>query len=202
MISTEQFMTCFPNNKEPMLWTELVCKLLPEHNINTPQRLCHFLAQTGHESNGFTILKENLNYSAEALAKTWPRRFPPNIAAQYARQPERIANRAYADRMGNGDEASGDGWKFAGKGIIQLTGRSNITQFSRIIGLPVDETVKYLTTKEGALLSACWYWSNNGLNLLADGNQLVTITRKINGGTNGLADRQARFKKIAEVLGI
>lgn len=189
------FSKCFPKNSEVGAWAEAVAKVLPEYQIDTPKRLAAFLAQCGHESQGFTAVKENLNYSAEALTATWPKRFPPEVAKQYARQPERIANRAYCDRMGNGPEASGDGWKWRGRGVIQLTGRWNYLDFSKSVDMALEDVVAYLETKAGAVESACWFWKTRNLNPLADDGDIIGITKIINGGVNGAADRQQRYER-------
>lgn len=200
MVTADQFRKLFPNNKEPEAWAAALSATLPAYGIDTPARIAPFLAQTGHESEGFTATRENLNYSAEALARTWPRRFPSDVAARYARQPEKIANRAYADRMGNGPEASGDGWKFRGRGPLQATGKDNYAAFARHKGMTLDEVVACLETKEGGIEFACWFWVNNGLNELADAGKFVTITKRINGGVNGLDDRQSRLAQAQVVF--
>lgn len=162
--------------------------------FDNPKRMAAFLAQIAHESGGFNFVKENLNYSAQALRRTWPRRFTTlAIAQQYARNPEKIANKVYANRMGNGPESSGDGYKFRGRGLIQLTGKDNYSRFARSIGKTLDETIAYLETAEGAVASAAWYWDVNKLNIYADKDDFVGLTRRINGGTIGLADRQHHY---------
>jgi putative chitinase len=164
--------------------------------INTPNRVAGFLAQIGHESGGFRFTSENLNYRAEMLTRLWPSRFPPGVAESYAMQPERIANRAYCDRMGNGDEASGDGWKYRGRGLIQLTGKDNYANFSMSADNEALVKPDLVAEPELAALSAGWFWSTNNLNLAADQKDIVTMTRKINGGINGLDDRQMRYSRI------
>lgn len=168
--------------------------------INTPERVAGFLAQIGHESGGFRFTSENLNYRAEALTRVWPSRFPPGIAESYAMQPEKIANRAYADRMGNGDEASGDGWKYRGRGLIQLTGADNYASFSLDADNEALSDPDSVAEPELAALSAGWFWKKNGLNALADNRDIVGMTRRINGGTNGLDDRQMRYSRLISVL--
>ncbi|MBT0665739.1 glycoside hydrolase family 19 protein [Geobacter pelophilus] len=194
MISVEQFVKLFPQNKHPQAWTDALNAILPKYGINTRLRIMAFLAQCGHESNGFTDVIENLNYSAEALTLTWPKRFPQGVAEEYARQPERIANRAYADRMGNGPESSGDGWKHRGRGVIQITGKDKYLEFAKAAGKSYDDVFAYLETKEGAIESACWFWVNNGCNALADADKFIALTKRINGGTNGIDDRMARYE--------
>ena len=166
-------------------------------------RLSHFLAQTSHESGGFRLIEENLNYSADGLNKIFPKYFikAGRDAQAYHRQPEKIANVVYASRMGNGDTASGDGYKFRGRGLIQLTGRSNYTALSTDLGVNIEETVAYLTTPEGAVESAAWFWNKNGLNSLADKDDVVAVTKRINGGTIGLEDRQKHTAHFKNILG-
>jgi len=164
-----------------------------EMNAN-PARLAGFIAQCAHESGGFTTIKENLNYSAKGLMGTFKKYFPTeDIANQYAKKPERIANRVYANRMSNGDEASGDGYRFCGRGLIQLTGRANYTKFANDLGMSLEDTVAYLETPNGAVASAGWFWDNNKLNQYCDSGDFVTLTKRINGGTIGLEDRKQHF---------
>lgn len=172
--------------------------------INTPLRLAHFLAQCGHESGGFRVTQENLNYSAKGLMGIFKKYFPTEaIANAYQRNPQKIANKVYANRMSNGDEASGDGFKFRGRGYIQLTGRANYTAFGKSIGEDVASNPDSVSGKY-ALLSAAWFWSNNGLNKLADGGAtdavVTSITKRVNGGTIGLPDRIKHFKEYYHLL--
>jgi putative chitinase len=167
--------------------------------INTVNRVCHFVSQCAHESLGFTFKSENLNYSAEGLRKTFAKYFPDDATAKaYARQPEKIANRVYASRYGNGMETSGDGWRFRGKGYAQLTFKDNYVAFGKAIGEDLTVNPELVATPKYASLSACWFFSSKGLNALADTGStddvVKQITLKINGGYNGLADRLARFK--------
>jgi putative chitinase len=172
--------------------------------INTPLRLAHFLAQCGHESGGFRLTQENLNYSAKGLNGIFKKYFPTEAsAAPYNRNPQKIANKVYSNRMGNGTEASGDGYKFRGRGYIQLTGKDNYTAFGKSIG--IDMTVNPdLVASQYALLSAAWFFTKNGLHKMADGgatDQVVTsITKRVNGGTIGLADRIKHFKEYYHLL--
>ncbi len=173
-------------------------------NINTPLRLAHFLAQCGHESGGFKVTQENLNYSAKGLMGIFKKYFPTQaLAESYQRQPQKIANKVYASRMDNGSEASGDGYKFRGRGYIQLTGRANYTAFGKAINEDIANNPDVVSGKY-ALLSAAWFWSKNGLNTLADGgasDQVVTsITKRVNGGTIGLPDRIKHFKEYYHLL--
>jgi putative chitinase len=165
-----------------------------EMNAN-PARLAGFLAQTAHESGGYNFIKENLNYSAKGLMGTFKKYFPSeDIAKQYEKKPQLIANRVYANRMSNGDEASGDGYRFCGRGLIQLTGRANYTKFAQDLGMSVEDTVAYLETPNGAVASAGWFWDNNNLNQYCDSGDFVTLTKRINGGTIGLEDRKHHFE--------
>jgi putative chitinase len=184
-------------------WYEALNQLLPEYDINTPHRIAHFVAQCAHESGSFRFIKENLNYRAASLRATFPKYFPTDdLARQYERQPERIANRVYANRMGNGDEASGDGWRYCGRGLIQLTGKDNYTFFAGSLGIPVEEAAEYLATFEGAAQSACFYWEQNKLNRFADANDVKGLTRAINGGFIGLEDRIKHTNHALHVMGI
>ena len=194
MITLEQLQKIIPSNKETAAWLEVLNDVLPKYGVDTPTRLAGFLAQTAHESAEFKFIEENLNYSAEGLIKTWPTRFNSNNAKAYARKPEAIANKVYADRMGNGNEASGDGWKFRGRGIKQLTGRENYTRFGNAIGITAEKATEYCSTKRGAVESAAWFWKTNNLNRFADADDIVGLTKAINGGTIGLADRKKRYQ--------
>jgi putative chitinase len=186
-------------------WVDAFNSILPQYQIDTKLRQTAFLAQCAHESGGFTILTENLNYSSDGLQKIFPKYFNnPASAIAYARQPEKIANRVYANRMGNGNEESGDGWKFRGRGLIQLTGKENYTKFSeatyndkRLLADPA-----FLVTFEGAIRSACWFWNTRKLNELADASNLTEITKKINGGYHGLSDRLSKYNTLLEVFDI
>jgi putative chitinase len=183
-------------------WYNALCQILPAYDINTPERVAAFIAQCAHESGYFKFLKENLNYRAESLMKTWPKHFPTlEIAKQYERNPQKIANRAYANRMGNGDEASGDGWRYLGRGLIQLTGKENYSWFAASIETPVEEMPEYLQTFEGAVQSACWFWDQNGLNKFADSRDIVTMSKRINGGTIGMEDRIQKYEKFLKIVG-
>jgi putative chitinase len=175
-----------------------------KYAINTPLRLSHFLSQAGHESGGFKAVRENLNYSAEGLNKIFPKYFPTVEAAKaYARNPEKIANKVYGNRMGNGDEASGDGFKFRGRGYIQLTGKLNYTAFDAAVPEDILKDPELVATKY-PLLSAGWFWGKNNLNALADKGALpgdvTAITKRINGGTIGLIDRQKHFTEYYNLL--
>jgi len=169
---------------------------------NNPKRAAAFLAQIAHESGGFNFVKENLNYSAKGLMTTFKKYFPTEeLAKQYERQPVKIANRVYANRMGNGPEESGDGYKFCGRGLIQLTGKNNYTKFAEDLGISIDETVAYLETPAGAVSSAGWFWDNNNLNGYCDRDDFIGLTKRINGGTIGLEDRKHHYHIALEALG-
>ena len=204
-----------------MITLELLQKLCPKTKANILQlyaeplhevaeyydmyvnmhRAAAFVAQTAHESGGFNFVKENLNYSAKGLMGTFKKYFPTeDLAKQYERKPEKIANRVYANRMANGDEASGDGYKFCGRGLIQLTGRANYTKFAEDLGISIEETVAYLETPAGAVSSAGWFWDNNNLNSYCDKDDFVTLTKRINGGTIGLEDRQHHYHIALDLL--
>ena len=172
---------------------------MKRYEINTPKRLAHFLSQCGHESGGFRVFSENLNYSTEGLLKTFSKYFDAKTAAEYARKPERIANRVYASRMANGNEASGDGWRFRGRGLIQLTGRANYTAYDKAVSENVLENPD-LVAGALALDSAGWFWHTNGLNKIADAGDVTAVTKRVNGGTHGLADRQSRYNAIIQLI--
>ncbi len=201
-LTKEQLKQLLPKNPHIDYWHSALSKLLPEYQINTPQRIAAFIAQCAHESMNFVFLMENLNYKAASLRKTFPKYFPTDeLAAQYALKPEKIANRVYASRMGNGDEASGDGWRYCGRGLIQLTGKDNYTFFAGSLGITVEECAEYMATFEGATQSACWFWETNNLNQWADKGDIVTLTKRINGGTIGLDDRIKHYEHALHVMG-
>ena len=200
MVTRDILSVLAPTNKNIDIWVEAMNTILPKYDIMSPRRLAAFLAQTAHESAGFTAVRENLNYSAQSLMKTWPSRFNATTAATYARQPEKIANKVYANRMGNGDEASGDGWRYRGRGLIQTTGKANYTKLAQYIKKTLQETIEYCETVEGAVESACFYWVSNNLNAIADTGDMAALTRRINGGVIGLADRLDKYKKTLALL--
>lgn len=202
-ITKDQVEQLLHGNPDIDEWYSAMSLLFPKYEINTPARIAGFVAQCGHESQNFKTLEENLNYSAEGLNRTFPKYFVKagRDAQAYHRQPEKIANVVYANRMGNGDTASGEGWKFRGRGVIQLTGKDNYSRFAKYVGKSIDETIEYLKTKQGALESACWFWKTNGLNEIADSGDIVAMTKRINGGTIGLEDRQKHYTHALAVLG-
>ncbi len=188
-------------NKEIHAWYDACVEMFPHYEITTLKRVSYFLAQCGHESNNFITLEENLNYSVQGLMRTFKKYFTDEtIAAQYAKQPEKIANRVYANRMGNGDEKSGDGWNFHGRGLIQLTGKINYSNYARDTGQSLEDAVDHLNHPHGALESACWFWHTRGLNRFCDSDDILTLTKRINGGTLGLDDRTSKYKKAIDIL--
>jgi putative chitinase len=199
--SEDKLEDILTGNKHIEEYHAALCKALPKFEITTEARVAGFLAQCSHESNNFKVLRENLNYSADGLRRIFPKYFKDVDPDDYARQPEKIANRVYANRMGNGDEDSGDGWKYCGRGVIQLTGKDNYTRFASDMGMSLDEVVTYLETIEGAIMSAAWYWNSRKINGAADANDIVKMTKLVNGGTIGLEDRKKHYAHILEVLG-
>ena len=184
-------------------WYDALNAILPEYGINTPERVAAFIAQCAHESGGFKFLKENLNYKAESLLKVFPKYFKTlDDARAYEKRPEKIAYKIYGNRMGNGDESSGDGFRYCGRGLIQLTGKENYSWFAASLEIPVEEASEYLETFEGAVQSACWFWEENKLNQWADKKDILTLTKRINGGTIGLDDRIKHFNHALHVLGV
>lgn len=204
-LTLAQLKQLLPKNPYVDHWHHALSQLLPDYEINTPQRIAAFIAQCAHESGGFMTLKENLNYKPQTLRKIFPKYFPTDeIAQKYASLPnkqEAIANKVYANRMGNGPEESGDGYRYCGRGLIQLTGKQNYSWFAASLGISVEEASEYLQTFEGAAQSACWFWETNSLNELADAGDIVTMTKRINGGTIGLDDRITHYQHALHVLG-
>jgi putative chitinase len=199
----DQLQKILPKVKNVGDWYNAMIDALPQYEINTVERVSAFIAQCAHESGGFTLLQENLNYGAKGLTGTFHKYFTTEADAKpYERQPEKIANRVYANRMGNGDEHSGEGWKYRGRGLIQLTGKDNYRRFSHAAF--DDDTIldnpDLLMEPYYALHSACWFWNDKMLNDYADTQDLVTMTKKINGGTIGLDDRIHHYNHVVEVL--
>ena len=205
-LTKDQLKQLLPKNPYIDQWHGALAQLLPEYEINTPQRIAAFIAQCAHESGNFVFLKENLNYKTPTLRKLFAKYFPTDeLANEYASKPnkqEAIANRIYANRMGNGDEASGDGFRYCGRGLIQLTGKENYSWFAASIEIPVEQASEYLQTFEGAAQSACWFWETNNLNQWADKGDILTLTKRINGGTIGLEDRIKHYEHALHVLGV
>lgn len=204
MLTAEQFKELFPNCKDPDGWVDAMNNVFPKYEIDNPKRIAAFVAQCGHESGGWRVFSENLNYSAKALDAVFPKYFKRagRDAEEYHRQPEKIANVVYANRMDNGDTDSGDGWKYRGRGPIQLTGKANYTAFSEDMEVDaVDNPDIVSEDKEVALMSAIWFWNKNGLNKYADDGDIKTMTRRINGGYIGLEDRIHHWEEALKAMG-
>jgi putative chitinase len=182
-------------SSEAEKWVEPINAAMERFEINTPERVAGFLAQCAHESAHFARTTENLNYSADGLRRVFPKYFRDVDANDYHRQPEKIANRVYSSRMGNGDEDSGDGWRYRGRGLIQLTGRSNYSALAADIDVDVVEDPDLVAEPELAALSAAWFWWKNGLNKFADAQDIVGMTKRINGGTIGLEERRHLYHR-------
>lgn len=198
LISRAQLEAILTNSKNLETYFQPLNEALKKYAINTPLRIVHFLAQVAHESGSFLFVEENLNYSAKALRAVFGKYFPDEATAEaYSRKPEKIANRVYADRMGNGNEASGDGWRFRGRGLVQLTGRDNYTSFQKSAGtnLTDGEAPTKVAEPEFAVRAAAWFWDMRSLNKYADVDDLVTITKRVNGGTHGLEDRKKYLER-------
>ena len=204
----DQLAEIIPGNKQVAEWYAALYEILPMYEITTERRVAHFLSQCAHESANFKRLEENLNYSAKALRAVFGRYFgdaPKRDADEYHRQPEMIANYVYMDefrkyKMGN--IYDGDGWLFRGRGLKQLTGRDNYTKFRETIGMTAEEAAEYVQSFNGSIQSACWFWDTNNLNDIADGDNVKLMTKKINGGSIGLEDRQRRYVVAMNVLGM
>jgi putative chitinase len=206
LITVDQLRAMIPSNKEIDAWCEELNKALPKYDITTDQRIAGFISQCAHESMDFNAMSENLNYREETLNKVFPRYFGPGKrnAAEYAKNPEKIANYVYMDEFRTsklGNTQPGDGWRFRGRGLKQLTGRDNYTRFAKDYDMTAEEAAVWVETKEGALASALWFWNTNKLNAVADTGNVAALTKKINGGDIGLADRQARYAKAMAALG-
>jgi len=201
-LTLEQLRQIIPRNPYVTYWHHALEQLLPDYQIDTPERMAAFLAQCAHESGGFTAIKENLNYRAATLRKIFPKYFPTDeMAQQFAGKPEAIANRVYANRMGNGDEASGDGYRYCGRGLIQLTVKDNYSWFAASLEISPEEASAYMETFEGAAQSACWFWETNNLNQWADRGDILTLTKRINGGTIGLEDLKKHYEHALHIFG-
>ena len=204
-LTKAQLKELLPKNPYIDQWHHALSILLPDYEINTPQRIAAFMAQCAHESGGFIFLSENLNYKPATLRKIFPKYFPDDaIANEYCSRPnkaEAIANRVYANRMGNGPEESGDGYRYRGRGLIQVTGKQNYTWFAASLSITPEEAAEYMQTFEGAAQSACWFWESNNLNQWADKGDILTLTKRINGGTIGLDDRIKHYEHALHVLG-
>lgn len=204
----EHLAAVIPGNTRVDEWHAALCDVLPKYGITTQRRVAHFVSQCAHESNNFRSLEENLNYSEDALNRVFSRYFGAGKrnAAEYARNPEKIANYVYMDeyrssRGALGNTQEGDGWRFRGRGLKQLTGRNNYTRFAQSIGMTAEEAAEYVATEKGAIESAAWFWDTNNLNAIADTDDVVKMTKRINGGDIGLADRQQRYSHAMQVFG-
>jgi putative chitinase len=204
MLTLSQLKQLLPKNPYVEHWHRALSQLLPDYDINTPNRIAAFVAQCAHESGGFMVLKENLNYKAATLRKIFPKYFPNDqIAQEYASKPNKqvaIASKVYANRMGNGDEASQEGYKFCGRGLIQLTGKSNYQAFADSLEMDINDVPEYLVTFEGACQSACWFFEVNNLNRFSDQGDIKGLTRAINGGYIGLEDRIKHYEHALHIL--
>ncbi|BCM26298.1 glycoside hydrolase family 19 protein [Methyloradius palustris] len=205
MITADALKKAFPLCAAPDDWVKALAPAMEKYAINSPARIASFLAQTGHESSQFNRLVEGLNYkTALRLTKVWPKRFPDEASAlPYVNNEEKLANLVYAKRLGNGDSSSGDGYKFRGRGIIQITGRSNYADAGKALGLDLVNQPDLLLQKSHAAMSAAWFWSSRGLNALADDRtddndleDFTEITKRINGGSVGLSERLALLNLI------
>ena len=197
-----QLQQLIVGNTNPNEWYNSLMKYLPYYDINTNKRIAAFMAECCVETGNFTHLKENLNYSAAALVKVWPIHFPNmTVALKYEHKPDAIANRAYANRMGNGDESSGDGSRYLGRGLIQVTGKSNYQLLATDLHMNIADLPHFLVTYDGAVQSACLFWKRNKLNTWADQGNIDEISKVINGGTNGLKERHDNYIHALTVLG-
>jgi len=203
-LTLDQTKILLDNNGQSEKWHNAFLKLFPKYDITTGVRVAGFLAQCGHESNGFRIKEENLNYSAKRLNEVFRRYFSDvgRSTTGYAKNPEALANLVYGNRMDNGPESSGDGYRFRGRGPIQLTGKYNYAEFGKTIGKTAEEVVEYMGTTEGAVESALWFWKTNNLNQYCDNEDLLGMTKRINGGINGLTDRRNRWNKALGLFSI
>lgn len=208
IVSKEQFQKMIPTNTEVDKWYPIAVDFFKKYDIDTVNRIAGFMAQCGHESGDFKNLEENLNYSVDSLLRVFPRYFGNGKAdpRDYARNPEKLANYVYMDvnrsKSGAlGNTQPGDGWRFRGGGIKQLTGRNNYAAFAKGIGMTTEQAADYVRTKEGAFESACWFWKTNGIAKYADADDIVGMSRKINGGEIGLPDRKARYERAKTILG-
>ena len=205
--TAEQLKVLLSGNPETQEWFDAMSEILPKYGIDTPERVAGFVAQCAHESNNFRSLEENLNYSEQALNSVFGRYFGEGKrnAAEYARNPEKIANYVYQDEFRSargalGNTQPGDGWRFRGRGLKQLTGRNNYAAFGKTVDMTADEAAEYVATKQGALESACWFWDTAKCNDFADKLDIVGMSKRINGGTIGLEDRQRRWEQALAVF--
>jgi putative chitinase len=197
--SEEKLISLLPNAKNHKKWFNELKTLLPQFEINTTKRLAAFISQTSYESIGYTVFKENLNYNANTLLTIWNNKFTPESAQAYSRKQEAIANRVYANRMGNGNEESGDGWKYRGRGLIQITGKDAYNKFASYIGMDLDDTIDYLETTHGVIHVSCWLWKNMNLNDFVDANDMVSLIQRL---THGLIDVDKRIEEYNKMINI
>lgn len=202
MLTIDLLKKCLPQARQARLemFIEGFNETFDTFDMTTPERQAMFLAQTAHESGNFNFVEENLNYRAAALTRIWPSRFPADVAAEYGGKPDKIANRAYGGRMGNGPEATGDGFKYRGRGIIQLTGKDNYRACGEALGKDLVAEPDLVAQNPYAVLSAGWFWDTRKLNQWCDKGDILTVTKRINGGTIGLDDRKHHYEHILEVL--
>lgn len=202
LVSREQLHQLFETTKPAIIdkYLDALNEAMERFEINTPPRIAMFLAQIGHESGGLNIVEENLNYRGDRLRVVFPRYFTDVNPEEYAHNPEKIANRVYGNRMGNGPEHTGDGFRYRGRGFIQLTGHDNYAHFAKDMGMDMDEVVEYMKTPAGACSSAAWFWHTHGLNAFADNHDCLGATKRINGGTIGLHERQEIYKEALEIF--
>ena len=203
MITKEQLQSFFEDTDEEVIdkFVDPLNKAMEHFEINNSKRVAMFIAQVGHESGGLNHTAENLNYKAATLSKVFPKYFRDNDPEEYAHNPEKIANLVYSNRMGNGDEESGDGYKYRGRGLIQLTGHDNYKHFADSLEMNIDEAVTYLETPEGAAMSAAWFWNSRHLNAVADEGDVTRATKLINGGIIGLEERTALYEEALQIFG-
>lgn len=201
MITVDQIKHIAPLNKNPTQWCDTFNNHIEKYDINTPLRVAALLAQCAYESGDFINLYEDLNYRPETLMHLWPSRFPTlMVADEYKMQPQKIANCVYANRMGNGNESSGDGWKYRGRGLIQLTGKSVYTNFANYLKVSVEDCLNYIMYPDGAVESACWFWKTKSINTFADKKDINGMTKAINGGLNGLTNRKIKYQLALDVI--
>jgi putative chitinase len=201
MITVDQIKHIAPLNKNPTQWCDTFNNHIEKYDINTPLRVAALLAQCAYESGDFINLYEDLNYRPETLMHLWPSQFPTlMVADEYKMQPQKIANYVYANRMGNGNESSGDGWKYRGRGLIQLTGKSLYTNFANYLKVSVEDCLNYIMYPDGAVESACWFWKTKSINTFADKKDINGMTKAINGGLNGLTNRKIKYQLALDVI--
>ena len=203
MVTKDQLLEIVPEVKHTKFNIDDIVKelnILSINVLNTKLRIAAFIAQTAHESGGYCVAAENLNYSDKGLLATFPKYFNASNVEEYARNPQKIASHVYANRLGNGPEASGDGWNYRGRGFIQITGKDNYTKCGTSLGVDLLTNPAYLETVEGAMMSAKWFWESNNLNQWADKPDFVTLTKRINGGVNGLTERRKFYDTAMLVL--